>query len=299
MASAPAKPAIGLNPAKFVLPVVLATGYTAFLWTVWKSVEGTHNPFGACSVITPIVMTALYLLMVFTGPKLMGSSPAWDPKEFILVYNFFQSALNLWIVLAFLYQVIMYEPSFWLFGYDLSSNKVFLGFIIWVHYNNKYIEFLDSVFMIVRKKDSQLSFLHCYHHCIMPWAWWMVCHFACGGDAFFGAMMNSFIHVLMYFYYGIASLVSAPSLTQSQLMGQQNIRPWWKKYLTSLQMIQFVICATHSAIVCWAGDATYPRWLTFVELFVMFNMLYLFNKFYKQQYANRKAAAAQPSKKQA
>ena len=42
-----------------------------------------------------------------------------------------------------------------------------------------------------------------------------------GGDAYFGAMVNSFIHVVMYTYYC------------AKAMG---IDVWWKRYLTNLQM---------------------------------------------------------------
>ncbi len=44
--------------------------------------------------------------------------------------------------------------------------------------------------------------------------------------AFFGATINSSIHVLMYGYYGLAAL--GPQM-QKYL--------WWKKYLTIIQMV--------------------------------------------------------------
>lgn len=44
--------------------------------------------------------------------------------------------------------------------------------------------------------------------------------------AFFGATINSFIHVIMYGYYGLAAL--GPHM-QKYL--------WWKKYLTIIQMV--------------------------------------------------------------
>lgn len=33
----------------------------------------------------------------------------------------------------------------------------------------RYIELLDTVFMILRKKNQQLSFLHVYHHTLILW----------------------------------------------------------------------------------------------------------------------------------
>lgn len=44
--------------------------------------------------------------------------------------------------------------------------------------------------------------------------------------AFFGAQMNSFIHVIMYSYYGLTAF--GPWI-QKYL--------WWKRYLTMLQLV--------------------------------------------------------------
>jgi hypothetical protein len=49
-----------------------------------------------------------------------------------------------------------------------------------------------------------------------------------GGHESFGALFNSFIHVVMYTYYGLAAM--GPSI-QPYL--------WWKKYLTKLQVSFF------------------------------------------------------------
>jgi len=48
--------------------------------------------------------------------------------------------------------------------------------------------------------------------------------------AFFVGMVNSFIHTLMYVYYGLAAV--GPSM-QKYL--------WWKRYMTKLQLVR--ICA--------------------------------------------------------
>ena len=47
--------------------------------------------------------------------------------------------------------------------------------------------------------------------------------------AFFGAMINSFIHVLMYSYYAIAGL--GPQFQKFL---------WWKRYLTILQLVSII-----------------------------------------------------------
>lgn len=39
---------------------------------------------------------------------------------------------------------------------------------VWLYYMAKVIELLDTVFFVLRKKNSQVSFLHLYHHTLMP-----------------------------------------------------------------------------------------------------------------------------------
>ena len=52
-----------------------------------------------------------------------------------------------------------------------------------------------------------------------------------GGVGTFHAMLNCFIHVVMYTYYGMAAL--GPQY-------QKYI--WWKKYLTKMQIVSLHYC---------------------------------------------------------
>ncbi|XP_026006797.1 elongation of very long chain fatty acids protein 4-like [Astatotilapia calliptera] len=108
---------------------------------------------------------------------------------------------------------------------------------LWWYFISKGIEYLDTVFFILRKKFNQVTFLHVYHHCSMFTLWWIGIKWVAGGQSFFGAHMNVMIHVLMYLYYGLASC--GPKI-QKYL--------WWKKYLTIIQMIQFHVTIGHTAL---------------------------------------------------
>lgn len=76
----------------------------------------------------------------------------------------------------------------------------------------------------------------------------------------------------MYSYYLLAAL--GPSI-QPYL--------WWKKYLTALQMIQFIAIMLHAFQLLFI-DCNYPKaFVWFIGLHaVMF--YFLFNNFYKQKY---------------
>ena len=58
-------------------------------------------------------------------------------------------------------------------------------------------------------------------------------------SAYFGATCNSFVHVIMYAYYGLSAI------------GPQ-MRPylWWKRYITKLQLVRSVI-----TIVRWRNNS--------------------------------------------
>lgn len=105
---------------------------------------------------------------------------------------------------------------------------------------------LFQIFFILRKKNSQVTFLHVFHHTIMPWTWWFGVKFAAGGLGTFHAFLNTAVHVVMYSYYGLCAL--GPDY-QKYL--------WWKKYLTSLQLIQFVLITIHISQFFFMEDCKY------------------------------------------
>ena len=107
---------------------------------------------------------------------------------------------------------------------ELRSSKFMRLFCRW-YYFSKFLEMLDSVFFIVRKKENQLTFLHVYHHSTMFCLWWIGVKYVAGGSSFLGAMFNCFVHVMMYGYYFVAAL--GPAYKKFL---------WWKKYLTIIQV---------------------------------------------------------------
>ncbi len=59
---------------------------------------------------------------------------------------------------------------------------------MWWYFFSKLIEFLDTVFFVLRKKNNQISFLHMYHHATMFPIWWCGTRWVPGGHAAFGTV---------------------------------------------------------------------------------------------------------------
>jgi len=258
-----------------------ATYAYAFDWSHAKGIENVNARawIGDLSLALPACATSGYLLFCFVGPKVMAKREAFDPKGFMLAYNAYQTAFNVFVLGMFISEIITLKQPAWGSKMPWSDNrsfKILLG--VWLHYNNKYLELLDTVFMVARKKTNQLSFLHVYHHALLIWAWWLVCHLMATNDcidAYFGAACNSFIHIVMYSYYLMAALgISCP----------------WKRYITQAQMLQFVIVFVHAVFVL--REKHCPATLPWAQMFVMANMLVLFGNFYLKAYSKPKQGKA-------
>eukprot|EP01126_Amoeba_proteus_P037065 TRINITY_DN3799_c0_g2_i6.p1 TRINITY_DN3799_c0_g2~~TRINITY_DN3799_c0_g2_i6.p1 ORF type:complete len:141 (+),score=10.27 TRINITY_DN3799_c0_g2_i6:702-1124(+) len=136
---------------------------------------------------------------------------------------------------------------------------------------------MDTIFMVLKKKNNQITFLHMYHHISMPLLWWFGIKLSATGDAYWSAMQNSFVHVLMYSHY----LVSA--------IGVRSL--WWKPYLTQIQMAQFLlnIVLVFATELGMCGDEyNFPDWMRRGMIAYMFSLLLLFLNFYLREYLSKK-----------
>jgi elongation of very long chain fatty acids protein 4 len=258
-------------------PVLLVAGYLMLLRVMgyYLKEDENNDPFKNVWWSGPIFFTVLYLLCVKYGVEWMKDRKPFSIKPFIFTYNLYQCILNIWCVAAMCYEVYS-NPIFtgiWGNIPQTGAASFRISFLVWVHYNNKYVELLDTLWMILRKKNNQISFLHCYHHILLIWAWFLVCKVETGGDCYFGATVNSFIHIIMYGYYTLTLL---------------NVPCPWKKWITTCQMIQFCVCFSHSVFVVFNGNA--PIILPLAQAFVMLNMLVLFGKFYMESYGKKASA---------
>jgi len=225
----------------------------------------------------PIVATVGYLCFCYFGKKFMMSrSSGVDEvvmKQAMRVYNLYQTLFNILCIVLCLRAHRDQKMLFWGNVTDFGVGGFGMSQFIWLHYNNKYVELLDTFFMVCRRKFEQLSFLHIYHHTLLIWSWFVVMKIEPGGDAYFGSIMNTGVHVIMYSYYFLASC---------------GVQCFWKRYITQVQMLQFVIVASQSVFTIWKKNV-HPV-LPWLQLWVMLNMLVLFANFYRKSYSKKKKA---------
>ncbi|CAE1306490.1 ELOVL4 [Acanthosepion pharaonis] len=89
------------------------------------------------------------------------------------------------------------------------------------------------------------------------------------------------IHILMYSYYGLSAI--GPSVYPYL---------WWKKYLTIIQLIQFIFGMCH-AFQSLGRGCNFPVWMHWALIFYGGSLLLLFLNFYHKSYLNKKNKSSQ------
>jgi len=175
----------------------------------------------------PVSLCCLYLLMIF-------SLQAWMKNRVPLDLNFLRISHNFLLCFGSMLMMFGMAKGTYLVFQKYGEEALFcdangrqkeghLYYWYYIFFLSKFYEFIDTIILVLRKKE--LTFLHVFHHfitAILCWValyneippQWLVC------------TLNATVHILMYYYYLAATL---------------NTDVWWKKYLTSAQIIQFVI----------------------------------------------------------
>lgn len=117
------------------------------------------------------IVVAYLFFVKYKGIALMKNRQPFKLKNVIIFYNISQIFGN------FFCATITLNHSYIKGGYsfscepiprgDYSSSAMIIRNMSYMYFIGKIIDLLDSVFFVLRKKNSQLTFLHVYHHTLM------------------------------------------------------------------------------------------------------------------------------------
>jgi len=224
-----------------------------------------------------------YMFVRHWGPAYMKNRPAYDLKKWMLVHNIFLVLLN-GICFSIAVPFSTFGLTTWTCKkYDHTSSYAgehILMLMGYTYYVSKFLDLADTVFFVLRKKQRNVSGLHVFHHSVMPVAGWVGLKFSAYHCAGFIPFVNAFIHTIMYTYYALAAL------------GRHDIL-WWKKYLTQMQMVQFVAITCHAIFFLrWTmfdNGCDWPKIFPILEGIHGALFFHLFFSFYRHNYMGSKS----------
>ncbi len=146
----------------------VCAGISCAVFSVWwqcsfvpeNKTPGLDEPLH--SFRTPLALTIGYLISLpilrfLTQTFLSGVDVKILLKESMLLYNVSQVAINGWMVWRFVNAVLNKGHPF--IG-DIYSASAGTSYAIWIHYCDKYLEFFDTYFMVLRGRMDQVSASH-------------------------------------------------------------------------------------------------------------------------------------------
>lgn len=240
---------------------------------------GSLDFFNNQNIVAIIYGNVLYFLIVFILTLIMKNCyrEGFQMLNFMRIYNLLCVCLAGYVVVGVINHKIYYAMgTFVCNDFDVTSQPGRqLAYVLWIYYIQKYFEFLDTFVMILRKRWRQVSFLHLYHHSSITFVTAAFITFDINGDSYLAALCNSFIHVCMYGHYFLASF---------------GVKTWWKRYLTMMQLVQFIICWFQSLYALLLGsNCGYGTWLKILMIAYQTSMFVLFMQFYFKSYSKRRS----------
>jgi fatty acid elongase 3 len=264
------------------IPITLPKHYTSW--------QPGLTPLSTPGTVWPAMFG--YLAILYFGQKVMEDRKAMQLKPLFMLHNFLLSTGSGLLLALMLEEIvpIVYKHGFFFGICHIAAWTPRMEFFYMINYVFKYWEFVDTFFLVVKKKP--LAFLHVFHHS----ATMILCWTQLNGKTSVSWVVitaNLLVHVLMYYYYFMASA---------------GYKIWWKKYLTTLQISQFVIdlFIVYFASYSYFTAEYFPRMPTMgscsgseaaavIGCVLLTSYLFLFIAFYRKTY--KKAAASKAAAK--
>lgn len=174
----------------------------------------------------PLVVTILYLAMVFGLPRLLRNKKGWDLPLVFASWNLGLAVLSLlmFIGVSVPYVRHIQQHGFFAVFCDADQKILFNGpqtILFWSYLFalSKYVELIDTLLLIIKNPDRPVIFLHWYHHTTVLLFTWFAAYWRLS-TGFVFVIMNALIHTFMYYYYFLTSLGYRPAWGKALTIGQ-------------------------------------------------------------------------------
>lgn len=265
--------------------------YFSESWLSGQDERTSKLPFMSGGPWKLLIATIIYLYLIKSLlPVFMSNRRPFELQWPIRCYNLLMVVSNLY---AFYHGIRILRFGLKCFGCEVVNHKDYSSEAIellhygWLFMLSRLIEWIDTIFFVLRKKYNQVSKLHVFHHSFVPIFCWFYLKYHPGATMAFFPLVNTFVHTIMYSYYFLATF-------------GPKIQPflWWKKYLTSLQITQFILILIQLASIPLSANEScqYPRGFIYMAFAGAILFLWLFYTYYLDTYRRPSPSPSSSSK---
>ncbi|XP_030569153.1 elongation of very long chain fatty acids protein F [Drosophila novamexicana] len=249
------------------------------LYELHKDPRVAHLPLTGNLWSVAFVIVVYLAFVLYFGPKWMEKRRPFELKLVMQLYNVIQVVANS-IIFVYGITYTLFQPEFSFICQPVehlnrTPQMMHLLYASYGYYILKYLDLLDTVFIVLRKKNSQVSFLHVYHHAGMVFGVSIFMTFLAGSHCTMLGLINLLVHSVMYAYYFATSLGALKQML------------WWKRYITQLQLVQFGYLSLHFLLVIVRNPCQFPVFIAFIGFIQNVFMFALFFDFYYKTYVRK------------
>uniref|UniRef100_A0A6B2LD01 Elongation of fatty acids protein n=1 Tax=Arcella intermedia TaxID=1963864 RepID=A0A6B2LD01_9EUKA len=210
-----------------------------FDWVSWEFRWAWIERRDLSSVSSLMTLSVMYLVMITVGCYLMKGRKPFNVTPLTIPHNLVMCLFSIYCFVGmtrtFTFNYINHPSQNPFVVFCDPDNNLYQDMNYWYYlfYVSKFVEYLDTVFLILKGKqvmppeNSQYT-LHVFHHAVTATMSW-ICLYYHIAIAWIGPILNTFVHIWMYGYYALAEM----NKIDRRLGG---------KFITPIQIIQFVVC---------------------------------------------------------
>lgn len=228
-----------------------------------------------------VLMTVFNLIYVVVSFSLLlymkTRKTGWRLRWYRVVYNSLQLILAAYISLSIFNHKLDHGGLLLCNSISNDSGSYRMTNIFTLFCVQKYLECIDTWFLIMRKSSQQVTFLHLFYHSMITIVVGFILPFDYNGDMYFPIMVNSFIHMLIHINYLLLCF---------------GIQSWWSIHLTSLQLGQFLVIFGQNLLSYRIGPTCgSPDFVKVILIIFTSSFLLLFTRFFCERYIFQKPHA--------
>ncbi|KAG5668584.1 hypothetical protein PVAND_016520 [Polypedilum vanderplanki] len=222
-----------------------------------------------------LIFISYLIFVLFIGPMWMKNRPPYNLLEVLRLYNAFQVCACTFIVVR---AHLVHHYSFFTFSKCvlspkpvgpndvLSVTQIAFHIDTYLFMHLRLLELIETIFFVLRKKFNQVSALHMYHHISTITLCWIFLKYRGGRMEIFIAVLNSYVHIIMYAYYFVSSFKRYRIITDK-------IKP----FITIMQIVQlnFILVQCVAILLCEESFINYILVGNFVINIVLFTHFFV------------------------